>query len=368
VGELVNRNNYLLVKQHLTYLDEVRQLSDASLKRYWFYLRHLLIWADETLLSKSTSIRPAFPKYISSLPGRRGESNLSLTTQKKIINTSKRFLVWAKDTNPNKFKKLSKAWIDALHPPRIATQSNKHIYVTLEEAIKLATISVEEGDLALQRDRAAAAMLFLSGMRASAFATLPIKAVDLETKSIRQWPELGVLTKNGKRATTYLLPIPELLDVVKEWDALLRQLLNLNARWYIPIKNCWGEQSFSKENPGKNRSQALSKRLRIVFSKAGLPYKSPHKFRHGHTVFGLQHAEKMADYKAVSMNIMHNNIKTTDEIYAPILNEEVGYRISNLSDQPTHEVSDIFEKDLQNLTNEQISRILIDLGNKLANR
>ncbi|GAH03225.1 unnamed protein product, partial [marine sediment metagenome] len=80
-----------------------------------------------------------------------------MTTQKKIINTSKRFLTWAKDTYPNKFRNLPKTWIDALHPPRIATQSDKHIYVTLEEAIKLATILIEEGDLALQRDRAAAA-------------------------------------------------------------------------------------------------------------------------------------------------------------------------------------------------------------------
>ncbi|MFC2042680.1 hypothetical protein ACFLUA_00820 [Chloroflexota bacterium] len=75
----------------------------------------------------------------------------------------------------------------------------------------------------------------------------------------------------------------------------------------------------------------------------------------------------MADYKAVSMNIMHNNIKTTDEIYAAILNEEVGHRISNLSENRAYEVSDVFEHETRNLTKDQISRILIDLGNKFAN-
>jgi hypothetical protein len=49
-------------------------------------------------------------------------------------------------------------------------------------------------------------MLFLSGARASAFTTLPLSAVDLPARTLRQWPELGVATKNGKRATTYLLP------------------------------------------------------------------------------------------------------------------------------------------------------------------
>jgi site-specific recombinase XerC len=45
----------------------------------------------------------------------------------------------------------------------------------------------EEGDLALLRDKAAAALLFLSGARASAFTTLPILAVDLQEKTLRQW-------------------------------------------------------------------------------------------------------------------------------------------------------------------------------------
>jgi hypothetical protein len=39
----------------------------------------------------------------------------------------------------------------------------------------------------------------------------------------------------------------------------------------------------------------------------------------------------MADYKAVSMNLMHHDIKITDSIYAPILSEEVKERIAGLT-------------------------------------
>ena len=65
---------------------------------------------------------------------------------------------------------------------------------------------------------------------------------------------------------------------------------------------------------------------------AGLPYKSAHKFRHGHAIYGLQHAQTMAVNKAVSMNLMHEDIMITDDIYAPIMSNEVQLRFSRLVD------------------------------------
>ncbi len=71
--------------------------------------------------------------------------------------------------------------------------------------------------------------------------------------------------------------------------------------------------------------------MRNVFKLADLPYKSPHKFRHGHAVYALQHAKTMADYKAVSMNLMHGDIRVTDGIYAPLAGDEVQQRIAGLT-------------------------------------
>ena len=48
--KVVNHKNYYLVREHLKYLEEVYQLSPDSIRRYWFCLRHLLIWADEASL------------------------------------------------------------------------------------------------------------------------------------------------------------------------------------------------------------------------------------------------------------------------------------------------------------------------------
>jgi hypothetical protein len=46
-----------------------------------------------------------------------------------------------------------------------------------------------------------------------------------------------------------------------------------------------------------------------------LTYHSPHKFRHGHAVYALKLAKDIAALKAVSQNLMHENLSITDGVY-----------------------------------------------------
>ncbi len=365
---MIRRSNYLLVRRYLLDLGEVYQLSDSSLGRYRFYLRHLLLWAGETPFQQASKLRPTFQSYVSNLPSRNGEGLLAAVTQKKIIEVGKRFFTWGKENHPKEFGSLTTAWLECLRPPRIRETNNEHEYVSLEEVLQLTAIRHEVGDLSLLRDKAAAAMLFLSGARASAFTTLPISAVDLPARTLRQWPELGVATKNGKRATTYLLPSPELLSVAQRWDDVVRAKLPPTASWYAPISSRWGSQTLEETVPGKNRHQALDKRLRRLFGLAGLPYKSAHKFRHGHAVYGLLKAQTMADYKAVSMNLMHNDIKITDSIYAPILSEEVKERIAKLTSGQDSEPDTEFDGLLGQLSNADLSKVLRVVARRLSGK
>ena len=216
---MIERKNYLKVKEHLKYLEEVLQLNPTSVERYRFYLRHLLLWADDHNFSSAPTIRPTLPSYLASLPGKDGKGTLASASQKKIIDSSKRFFHWAKTNYPHEMNNLSTSWIDTLRRPRQPQMTQENVYVSLNEIQALINFPVSTDNLALQRDQAAAALLFLSGMRASAFTTLPILAVDLENLTLRQWPELGVHTKNGKKATTFLLNIPEIMEPVRRWDA-----------------------------------------------------------------------------------------------------------------------------------------------------
>lgn len=210
----------------------------------------------------------------------------------------------------------------------------------MEEIIRLVTISFEPGDLAGWRDRAMAARLFLTGERASAAVSSPISAIDFNDLSVKQWTRLGVKTKNNKSATTFLLHIPELIAVAKSWDEFVRANLPSTAAWYAPISNQWGAQTLSEKLPGENRHVALNKRLRLLYQKAGLPYKSAHKFRHGHAAYGLMHCQTMADYKALSLNLMHESLETTDRIYVHLAQKDLRTRIARLANQTVNQPDD----------------------------
>jgi integrase len=165
-------------------------------------------------------------------------------------------------TYPREFREVSTAWIDTLRPPRFAAPIVEHTYVTQDEISQLARLTIPEDDLALRRDQAAAVLLYLSGIRVGALSSLPIEAVDLSQRAIRQWTTLGVRTKNSKSATTYLLPIPELMTVVEQWDALVRAQLPPTAIWCTPVISRWGEQTLSAGPAGANRHIAINKRFR----------------------------------------------------------------------------------------------------------
>lgn len=365
---MVNRENYTKLKAFLDYLGEDAQLSPASVSRYGAYLKHLLRWADEYGLEKAHTIRPSFPSYLADarLDGKPGP--LAPATTKKSVQVAKRFMTWLKLRYPHEYKRLPQMWIDSLRPPKTPEPPPNHEFVTYEEISKIANMKIDRREVILRRDRAVACLLFLSGMRAGAMVSLPLKALDLEARTVQQWPSLGVRTKMGKSATTFLLEIPELIEPVQDWDRYVRARLADTAMWYTPTINYWGDQRLSPRPPGSARVQSLSKRMRKLFARAQIPYKSPHKFRHGHAVFSLQNAQTMADYKAVSMNLMHADISVTDGIYAPLAGEEVKQRIANLTLESDGHPSGAqrFYLDSGDLTKEEVACRLMELARRLS--
>ncbi len=365
---MINRDNYQLVKSYLDYLRQVMQLDENSIGRYHSYLRHLLLWMDEAPCTQVVTIRPTLPDYLASVGQENDEGMMAPSTLKKIVQMSKRFFTWTKMNEPHRFKNITTAWIETLHPPRAAQIEKAHVFVTLDEALQLARLPIPEEDLALRRDQAAAALLFVSGMRVGALGSLPLEAVDIPNRTIQQWPSLGVRTKNGKSATTYLLEIPELLAVIENWDQFVRAQLPATAMWHTPITGGWSQQCVLDQPPGANRHVAVARRLRLLFAAADVPFKSPHKFRHGHAVYALQRAQTMADYKAISLNLMHEDIRVTDGIYAPLLNDEVRQRVAGLGTQPATllPADGDLARFLRGLSKSQIAQALHILADELA--
>jgi len=224
--------------------------------------------------------------------------------------------------------KLSPAWLRTIKLPRMQEEEKIHEFVTFEEITEISKAPVYS--LRDRRIKAASVLWFLSGIRIGAFVTLPIKAVNLENLEIYQFPSLGVQTKFGKSATTDLLLIPELLQVVKDWDQLVRSRLPNSANWFAALSPETGNFDETIIEVGKNRSSRAYKDLKDWLNRVGLPFHSPHKFRHGYAVYSIKVANTVAKLKAISQNLMHSNLSITDGIYGILSREDRKNYITNL--------------------------------------
>ena len=160
------------------------------------------------------------------------------------------------------------------------------------------------------RDRAAIAFLFLTGMRVDAFVTMPIEAVHIEGKKpwVEQDPDLGMRTKNRQSGITFFYTIPELLAIVRDWDRRVRNELPLDVLWYAHVDS-EGSAFTGATEAGQWRRLFVAKALRRMCKRAGVKYRPPHSLRHGNAFYGLELAQDSADRKAVSLNLMHKNLR-----------------------------------------------------------
>lgn len=154
--------------------------------------------------------------------------------------------------------------------------------------------------------------------------------MDIVNLTIKQWSKLGVRTKFNKHATTYLIEIPELLEVVSNWDKEVRQVCGNDGYWFVPISPETGKIISGMQGVGEFRNSRASKDLKDWLERVNLPYHSPHKFRHGNAVYSLKRAKDIPALKAVSQNLMHSNISITDGVYGILNENDVKSKLLNL--------------------------------------
>lgn len=324
---MINKQNWILTRAYLEYRKSVDQLCQGSYKVEEKSIRYLLEWAGNNSFKRAPSIRPTFPEFLVSFRLEGSDEPFSPGYIKKKIAAARRFFLWLVD-NQVGYSSIKRNWISSLKVKRLTDVPRTKEAVSLEEILQIAAapaVTTKE-----RRIRAGAVMLFLSGMRIGAFVTLPILAVDIENRTINQFPSLGVRTKNSKHGTTFLLDIPELLTVVKAWDQEIKSILPPSGYWFAPLSSETGEIDLESKYVGEHRFTLARKNLKEWLGKVNLPYHSPHKFRHGHIHYGLSHAQNIADFKAISQNAMHSSMEITDQFYSNQNDKELHDRISSL--------------------------------------
>lgn len=323
---MIHRQNWLDVRAYLHHIDRVRQNSPETVKRSRAYMRHLIEWADETPLPKARAIDPILPAYLAN-------KNLAPASITKGLSAVRQFFAFARAEWPTRYKRISESWISMLQPPRHLRLDSRlpvRQYYSLEDVLKIASVSTET--LRQERGKVAICMLFLSGMRAEALASLPVSCVHLPERKIEQLPERGVRTKNRKAAITYLLPIQPLLDVCAEWDRRAR-MLSPESLWYATLTRD-GMSITATDRAFIGRHNAIERDVRLICDLAEVSYLSPHKLRHGHVVYALKNARDLADLKAISQNVMHASVTITDQVYGALLDNDVRDTIARLGDTP----------------------------------
>jgi integrase len=323
---MIYRENWLLVKEYLKCRLEINRLSPASMRLEETWTRHVLEWMGNTPVWNAPKITLGLYDYLSKSEDHEPYSSIYM---RKILSTAYRFFNWLVKHYPQYEKSITINWLDSLKPLRIVNDEKEHEFVTLEEIRNIAQAPVET--LRDRRIRAASVFWFLSGIRVGAFVTLPIKAVNLAKREIYQFPSYGVHTKFHKKGTTHLLNIPDLLQVVQAWDTEIRHYVGEESYWFTPLSPDTGSFDSNIKQAGEFRSSRANKDLHDWCGRMGIPYHSPHKFRHGHAVYGIEQSEDVADLKAISQNLMHSNLSITDGVYGMLSVDAVGKRIEKIS-------------------------------------
>lgn len=341
---MIFRQNYKDVKGYLKYHSVILHNEDTTVRGYWVSFKRILTWCDDVPFSEFYKAKITLPEYLRKMVL---SQEINEQTASDTCSLFKEFLRFQMSENHARYGKLKQSQIAENKFTVHADSAKMPKYVSIEEINKIAEYTPE--NLIQQRAQASACFLFLSGMRAGAFVTIPINCVDLEKRNIYQFPEKGVHTKFTKRAITTLLPLPKLLEIVKRWDDLVRKNCPSDSAWFARLDDKEHKKlgvgtfatefnPFIPENQDTNTGRILSMRrrgvlgsdLNMICDLVGIERKNPHAFRHGHIHYGLSNASSMEQFKAISQNVMHNNTSITDEIYSRMNHEKLNDVIGNM--------------------------------------
>ncbi len=194
------------------------------------------------------------------------------------------------------------------------------------EQVRAAIAGAPVGTVVERRNRALLAFAILTGTRDRAIASLSLRHIDV-TKSppmVRQEPDL-VQTKFSKLITTYFFPLgADLETIVREWVVELQTKHGFGASGPLFPKtrvvqgSDHGFMSDGVEPAHWSDASPIRAIFKEAFARAGLPYFSPHSFRHtlGHLMqTAFRTPEEM---KVWSQNLGHEHIATTLTSYGTV--------------------------------------------------
>jgi len=267
-----------------------------------------------------------FRKQLFKAKNERTGEPLAKSTIDAILRMIKAFFEWLAW---QKGYKSHISYTDAEHfnnnskDARIAHAKRAIPYPSMEQCAEAFT-QLPSATLIERRNRAAFALLMLTGARDGALTSLRLKHVDLIEGQIFQ-DAREVRTKNSKTFYTWFYPVSEMyLICFTDWVNMLRKDMlfgpsdALFPKPKIEVVTGKGFQITGLTAEIYANAGAFRQTIKAAFVDAGMQPFVPHSFRKTLVKYGDKVCTTREQFKAWSMNLGHDSIDTTMTSYLQI--------------------------------------------------
>ncbi len=263
--------------------------------------------------------------------------NLAKATILSTLTSLKRFFGWLA-VQPGYKSKITLSDIEFLSLSdkdiRAAKAPADRAIPTLEQVLCVVE-TMPSGTAIEKRNRALLAFTALTGTRDGAAVTLRLKHFDPARNLVIQNPN-EVKTKFSKRICAFLLPVDDRLkSIFLDWVQHLKtDLLFGNDDPLFPKTKMAQDKNYCFKADELSRdfwanATPVREVFKAAFQGAGLPYYSPHTFRHMLVQIAYQRKLTPDQLKAWSQNLGHESLLTTLASYGKMSLEMQGQLIAD---------------------------------------
>ena len=267
-----------------------------------------------------------FKRYLDQATNPKTERPLSKATIYSRLMALKAFFQWLAG-QPGYRSKITYSDADYFNPSnhdgRIAKASTPRPTPSLDQIRHVATSMPADSELE-KRDRALIAFTILSGARDDAIASMKVRHVDLERRTVFH-DAREVRTKNRKTHTSTFFPVgDDFEEMVTDWVSFLTKdkLFGPDEPLFPATKIAVGPDGLfgavGVDRVAWSNSGPIRRIFRQAFERADLPYFHPHSFRRTLATLGERLCQTPEDFKAWSQNLAHEGVLTTFSAYGAV--------------------------------------------------
>lgn len=357
-------------RRYVEYLKHAKQLSDTSVDQM------VAAIADFEAVTSYRDFRKfrieLAQKYKRVLGERNNEKTgkpLAKATISSRLMALKGFFEWLAG-QPGFRSKLTYSDAQYFRPSandeRIAKAVREKPVASIEE-IRQVLAAMPAGTDIKMRDRALIAFALLTGARDNAIASMSLKHVDLERRTVFQ-DARDVRTKNRKTFTTWFFPVgADIEQLVADWISFLTKERGFSSDDPIfpATKVALGDNGFEVVGLARQHwkdAAAIRRIFKAAFATAGLPYANPHSFRNTLAAFGERLCTTPEAFKAWSQNLGHEHVLTTFTSYGAV----TSHRQAHIFDQLRARQEAVESPNNVALDSETVAKVVALLTGKVA--